>query len=46
VQLADFYADPERASSKEIDFGAAWRAQGEGPWKLLWLEATGEFGFP
>jgi len=42
VLLKDFYADARRASSEEVDFGSAWRAQGEGPWKLVWLEATGE----
>ena len=42
MRLKDFYADPKRASSEEVDFGSAWRAQGDGPWKVVWLEATGE----
>lgn len=40
--LKDFYANPERAKSEEIDFGSSWRSQGEGPWKVLWMRATGE----
>jgi hypothetical protein len=40
--LNDFYADPRRASSEEVDFGPSWRTNGEGPWKVLWVQATGE----
>jgi hypothetical protein len=42
MRLSEFYADPKRANSKEVDFGSAWRSQGEGPWRVVWIEATGE----
>ena len=42
MRLKDFYADPQRASSEEVDFGSSWRTQGERPWKVVWLAATGE----
>jgi hypothetical protein len=42
VRLRDFYADPARAASDEIEFGASWRTQGTGPWKVLWVRDTGE----
>src|ERR1700730_10527884 len=35
-------ADPKRASSEELDFGSSWRTQGDGPRKVVWLQATGE----
>ncbi len=40
--MTEFYADPERSGSEEFDFGSSWRTQGQGPWKVVWLEATGE----
>ncbi len=40
--MKEFYADPERAHSEEVDLGSAWRTQGQGPWKVVWVEATGE----
>ena len=40
VALVDM--DIAYASSEEVDFGASWRTQGKGPWKVVWLEATGE----
>jgi hypothetical protein len=43
MNVEEFYAVPERARSNEKGFGSQWRGQGEGPWKLVWLEATGEF---
>jgi hypothetical protein len=42
VRLNDFYADPKRASSEELDFGSSWRTRGDDPWKVVWLQATGE----
>lgn len=42
VQMRDFYDDPRRAASDEVDFGSSWRTQGEGPWRVIWLAATGE----
>jgi hypothetical protein len=42
MRLNEFYADPKRASSEEVNFGSAWRTQGEGPWKVVWMVATGE----
>jgi hypothetical protein len=42
VLLEEFYADPQRAGSEEFAFGSSWRSQGEGRWKIVWLEATGE----
>ncbi len=36
-------ADPRRATSDEIDFGATWRAAGSDvAWRLAWLRETGE----
>ena len=40
--MREFYGDPDRAASNEIDFGSSWRTQGNGPWKVIWLESTGE----
>jgi hypothetical protein len=40
--MREFYADHQRAASDEVDVGSTWRTQGEGPWKVVWLEATGE----
>jgi hypothetical protein len=40
--MRDFYDDQRRASSDEVDFGTSWRTQGEGPWRVIWLDATGE----
>ncbi len=40
--MREFYDDPDRAESPEVDFGSAWRTQGRGPWKVVWLEWTGE----
>jgi hypothetical protein len=40
--LNEFYAPAKRASSKELDFGSAWHTNGQGPWKVVRLEATGE----
>jgi hypothetical protein len=42
MKMREFYADAERAGSEEVDLGSSWRTQGEGPWKVVWLEATGE----
>jgi hypothetical protein len=42
VQLIDFYAERRRAESPEVVYGAAWRTQGNGPWTVVWLQATGE----
>jgi hypothetical protein len=42
VKLKEFYADPRRSASREIDFGSAWRHRGRGPWKVVWVEETGE----
>ena len=42
MRLKDFYADPRRAASDEVDFGASWRGQGTGPWRVVWLRQTGE----
>jgi hypothetical protein len=42
VRVKDFYADPRRAGSDEVSFGSAWQSDGSGPWKVVWLEATGE----
>jgi hypothetical protein len=42
MRLRDFYDDPDRADSDEVDFGSQWRTQGEGPWKVVWLAGTGE----
>ncbi|HZR15436.1 MAG TPA: hypothetical protein VFC33_19530 [Acidimicrobiia bacterium] len=42
MRLREFYDDPSRASSDEVDFGSEWRTRGEGPWKVVWVEATGE----
>jgi hypothetical protein len=42
VKMREFYGDPDRAESNEIDFGSSWRTQGNGPWKVIWLESTGE----
>jgi hypothetical protein len=42
MNVEAFYAEPERSRSKELAFGSTWRSQGVGPWKLVWLEATGE----
>ena len=40
--MRDFYSDERRAGSAEVDFGGSWRTQGEGSWRVVWLEATGE----
>ena len=40
--MREFYADHQRAASDEVDLGSTWRSQGEGRWKVIWLEATGE----
>jgi hypothetical protein len=40
--MRDFYDDDRRASSDEVDFGASWRTQGQGPWRVIWLRGTGE----
>jgi hypothetical protein len=42
VRLDEFYADRKRADSEEVNFGSAWRLEGEGLWEVVWLEATGE----
>lgn len=42
MRLREFYDDPDRADSDEVDFGSQWRTQGDGPWKVVWLAATGE----
>jgi hypothetical protein len=42
MRLKDFYADPRRAGSEELDFGSSWRTHGEGPWKVVWVRATGK----
>jgi hypothetical protein len=42
MNVEEFYTQPERASSNELAFGSTWRAHGQGPWKLVWLESTGE----
>jgi|SRR4051812_2376966 hypothetical protein len=42
MKMREFYADPDRAGSGEFDLGSSWRTQGQGPWKVVWLEATGE----
>jgi uncharacterized protein (TIGR02118 family) len=42
MRVRDFYDDPDRADSDEVDFGSQWRTQGDGPWKVVWLAATGE----
>jgi hypothetical protein len=41
MTIRDFYGDPARSDSREISFGS-WLRQGTGPWKVVWLEATGE----
>ena len=36
---------PDRATSREIDFGVNWTLKGEGRWpfwRLSWIETTGE----
>lgn len=42
--LADFYAaDPRRSGPREVEFGGAWMSgDREPPWRVVWLEATGE----
>jgi membrane protease YdiL (CAAX protease family) len=42
VRPIDFYADQRRATSPETAFGATWHTQGQGPWTVTWLQATGE----
>jgi hypothetical protein len=42
VKLSEFYDDPLRGMSEELDFGSSWQLDGWGPWKIVWLEATGE----
>ena len=42
MKLDEFYADPRRESSREVDFGSAWYLNGKGPWRVVWLEGTGE----
>lgn len=42
MRVRDFYDDPDRADSDEVDLGSQWRTQGDGPWKVVWLAATGE----
>jgi hypothetical protein len=41
MTITDFYGDPARSDSREIGFGS-WLREGTGPWKVVWLEATGE----
>ncbi|HEX7094559.1 MAG TPA: hypothetical protein VF183_01660 [Acidimicrobiales bacterium] len=42
MKLKEFYADPRRAESAEVDFGGSWRGYGRGPWRVVWLRETGE----
>lgn len=42
MKYEEFYALPERAQSEELPLGDRWRGDGRGPWKVTWLEATGE----
>jgi hypothetical protein len=42
VKISAFYDDPDRGASNEINFGGDWQYHGCGPWKVVWLEATGE----
>lgn len=42
VKYDEFYALPERAQSEELPLGDRWRGDGRGPWKVTWLESTGE----
>jgi hypothetical protein len=41
MKIGDFYDDPKRGASEEVDFGS-WQYHGYGPWRVVWLEATGE----
>ena len=39
----EFYANPERERSPELDFGVHWRGEYSFPtYRLSWIEATGE----
>lgn len=40
--MADFDADPRRATSGRLTFGETWRSLGGGPWAVVWIKATGE----
>jgi len=42
--LAQFYADDVRRSGpREVEFGGAWVGTNrEPPWRVVWVEATGE----
>lgn len=42
MRVREFYDDPDRAGSDEVDLGSEWRTQGEGPWKVVWVADTGE----
>ena len=45
MHYEDFMADPARARSPEVDFGAWWRHEhdpGGYPWRVSWIERTGE----
>jgi hypothetical protein len=42
MSLRDFYDNPGRSDSPEIDFGESWRCEGRGPWRVRWIEYTGE----
>lgn len=36
-------ADPRRAGPLEVEFGSRWfEAVDDAPWRVVWLEATGE----
>ncbi len=42
--LAQFYAaDVRRSGPREVEFGGGWiGADREPPWRVVWVEATGE----
>lgn len=40
--VRELYSDPVRANSREVAFGDRWHHPGQGPWKLIWIEDTGE----
>jgi hypothetical protein len=42
--LAQFYAaDARRSGPREVEFGGAWvGTDREAPWRVVWVEATGE----
>lgn len=42
VRFKDFYADPKRAGSEEVNFGSAWQTARRRTVEVVWLIATGE----